>query len=326
MAGLTINDYAAAISIDATNDYFLLEQGSVYKKINRSVILGITGSPVGTSDNQTLTNKAIGNTNTITVKDGSFTLQNTTDTTKQVQFSLTSLTSGITRTLTLPDATATLATLAGIETLTNKTISGAAISGGSIDNSTVTVDSISGHTTSTLVTVGGVQMNNGVLNTANSVTATAIAAGGVQPNALTTGTGTGWSWATYAPVFTNFSLGNGTLNYAKYIQIGKNVSVRIQVTLGGTSAVTGEIIFTTPVSLNSDYSDKSGMVGWCRVTDVSASTVYEGQCVFANSTNAKFVTLKSDGTYLSETGVSASIPMTWATGDVFSLTMEYEAA
>ena len=89
--GLTINDYTAATTIDPGNDYFLLEQGGVYKKIDRTVILGITGDPVGTSDLQTLSNKTIDNTNNITIKDSSFTLQNTADTTKRVRFSLSGI-------------------------------------------------------------------------------------------------------------------------------------------------------------------------------------------------------------------------------------------
>ena len=72
----------------------------------------------------TLTNKAIDNTNTVTVKDGSLTLQNTADATKQVVFSLTGVTTGVTRTLTVPNTSDTLAVLTLAQTLTNKTISG----------------------------------------------------------------------------------------------------------------------------------------------------------------------------------------------------------
>ena len=70
----------------------------------------------GTSDTvatltatQILTNKTLGNTNVFTMKDGSFTLQNTADATKQAVLSLAGITTGNTRTLTLPDASFTLA-------------------------------------------------------------------------------------------------------------------------------------------------------------------------------------------------------------------------
>ncbi len=54
-----------------------------------------------------------------------FQLADPTDTTKLAQFSLSGITTGTTRIYTVPNFDATLATLAGTETLTNKTINGA---------------------------------------------------------------------------------------------------------------------------------------------------------------------------------------------------------
>lgn len=324
MATKTIADYTAAVSIDPSNDYFLLEQGGAYLKINRSVTLGITGSPVGTSDAQTLSNKIVGNTNTITVKDGSFTLQNSSDTTKQVQFSLAGLTSGATRTITLPNATATLATLAGVETLTNKSITGAAISGGTIDNSTITVDSISGHTTPTLVTVGGVQLNNGVISTANSVTATSIAAGGVQPNALTAGTGTGWSWTTFSPVWTNLTVGNGTVE-SKYVQTGKTVHGRTVVTFGTTTSVSGAVSFTLPVA-NASTAGVTGGMQMGTGTALIAGTLYGIFPLIAASNTAIIRTFGVGSTYPTHTDLSSMIPGTWANTSVLAVEYFYEAS
>jgi hypothetical protein len=68
-------------------------------------------------------NKTIGNSNAVTQKDTSFTLQDATDTTKQVRFDVaTAQTTATTRTITLPTVDSTLATLAGSETLTSKRI------------------------------------------------------------------------------------------------------------------------------------------------------------------------------------------------------------
>lgn len=151
MSNKTIGDYSAANSIDASADYFLIDPAGSgnYKKINRNVTLGITSGPLGTTDTQSPTNKTFDNTNTITVKDGSFTLQKTGATTKQAVFELTNITGGTTRTVTLPDSNTTIpissqiltiagptnartytfpdanTTIAGIataQTLTNKTI------------------------------------------------------------------------------------------------------------------------------------------------------------------------------------------------------------
>lgn len=71
---------------------------------------------------QTLSNKTLDNSNAITVKDASFTIQDDSDTTKQAKFQLSGITTGTTRTFTVPDTSDTLVTLAATQTLTNKTL------------------------------------------------------------------------------------------------------------------------------------------------------------------------------------------------------------
>lgn len=73
----------------------------------------------------TLTNKTIDNTNTITVKDTNFTIQDDGDTTKQLKIQASGITTATTRTLTAPDANTTIVGTDATQTLTNKTISGA---------------------------------------------------------------------------------------------------------------------------------------------------------------------------------------------------------
>lgn len=75
---------------------------------------------MGSSSTQT--NKVLNNTNTITVKDANFTLQDDADTTKIAKFQLSGLSTGSTRTFTLPDLSDTLVTLTSTATLANKTL------------------------------------------------------------------------------------------------------------------------------------------------------------------------------------------------------------
>lgn len=187
----TINDYTAAVSIDATADFLLLYQSAVYKKINRNVFLGLASAPLGTTDSQSPTNKTFDSTNAFTIKDGSLTLQNTASATKQAIFSLASITAGQTRTITVPDASLTMVGTATTQTLTNKTITSPTITGGTIDNSVVTVDTISGHTTPNTMTVAGISISNSVFpQTALPTGVVVQVVNTVTTNASTTGTTT----------------------------------------------------------------------------------------------------------------------------------------
>jgi hypothetical protein len=70
----------------------------------------------------TLSSKTLDNSNSITVKDASLTLQDDSDTTKQLQFQLSGITTGTTRTLTVPNASTTLVGTDTTQTLTGKTL------------------------------------------------------------------------------------------------------------------------------------------------------------------------------------------------------------
>ena len=84
----------------------------------------VTDTLVTLSANQTLSSKTLTNTTVETIKDSNLTIQNATDITKQAQFSASSISTGTTRTYTLPDTSDTLVTLAATQTLTNKTLTG----------------------------------------------------------------------------------------------------------------------------------------------------------------------------------------------------------
>lgn len=75
----------------------------------------------------TLTNKTIDNTNTVTVKDANFIIQDDGDTTKQAKFQASGISTSTTRTYTLQDSSDTLVGRATTDTLTNKTLTSPAI-------------------------------------------------------------------------------------------------------------------------------------------------------------------------------------------------------
>lgn len=324
MATTKISALTAASTIDGSADYFPIVTSSLTatQKINRQVFLGVTGTPADLSTVQTFTNKVIGITNTLTLKDTLFTLQNAADTTKQAKFQLSGITTATTRTYTLPDTNDTIVTLAATQALTNKTLTSPTLTGGTIDNSTITVDSISGHTTPTIVTVGGVQMNNGVVSTASSVTSTSIAVGGVQPQALVTGTGTGWSMQSWTPTWTNITVGNG-VQASNYIQIGKIVIARLSFKLGTTSTVGTAPTFTLPVTSVSAYI-AGQWLGAVRL--VAAVTGYTGYIQWASTTTAALIAVGTSGATASDVSITSTVPNTWALNDTITGTFIYEAA
>ncbi len=327
MATKEINQYTAAITIDGSADYLLIDPSGTgtYKKINRNVLLGITSTPIGASDSQTLQNKTLDNTNIITVKDGNFTLQNTSDTTKRAVFSAAGITTGTTRTLTLPNRTDTLVTLAGSETLTSKTLTSPTITGGTIDNSAITVDSISGHTSATQVTVGGVLMNNGTIGTSGAVVAASILAGAVQPQHLTSGTGTSWSWTAFTPSWTALTLGTGNTNVGAYTQIGKTVIGYVQVTIGTSGSVgTGPSFATSSLPAPAAFYNNGSInlpIGTGQLG--AAGTAYMGFCYFPGDSSKLRLGYANSGVLAQAT---ATAPGTWAVGNLLYVDFTYQAA
>lgn len=142
-----------ATSVDSEVVLFSSTTGKVVKRATGSGLATLTsgvlstvsapsGTVVGTTDTQTLSNKTLDNTTILTIQDTNFTLQDDGDTTKQAKFQLSGLTTATTRTVTIPDADLTLVGTSTPQTLTNKTIDAS--------NNTVTNVSLSSGVTGNL--------------------------------------------------------------------------------------------------------------------------------------------------------------------------------
>lgn len=169
-----IGDYTAAISIDGSTHFLLIQPGNAataYRKINRSVFLGVSGQPMDTTTAQSVTNKTFDNTNVLTLRDDRFTLQDDGDATKQARFQLSGITTGQTKTYTLPDANTTLVGTGVTQTLTGKTLTSPVITGGSITGTTITTDAVIGQSSSTSGTIYGLSIASGRVGTNGVVTA-----------------------------------------------------------------------------------------------------------------------------------------------------------
>lgn len=104
----------------ATGDIYYRDSGGYFTRLGAGsagdILTIASGIPSWTAS---IVGKALDNTNTITVKDVNFTLQDDSDTTKQAKFQLSSIATGTTRTYTLPDASGTL-----LDNVSNQSIGG----------------------------------------------------------------------------------------------------------------------------------------------------------------------------------------------------------
>lgn len=118
----TISNIAnAEIKAGANIDVAKLGTG-VVDNTEFNYLNGVTGQLSGNAQSATLQNKTLDNTNAITVKDNSFTMQDNADTTKQLTFELSGITTATSRILTVPDASTTIVGTDATQTLTNKTL------------------------------------------------------------------------------------------------------------------------------------------------------------------------------------------------------------
>lgn len=269
MNDTTITGLPTALGIDPVADWLAIDRTSLdtTQKINRNILLGISGNPVGTSDSQTLSNKTLNNTTSLTIKDSNFLLQSAADATKQVTFDLTAITTGTTRTIGLPDASGVITLIAATQTLTNKTLTSPTINGGTISNASIAADAIVGFTVSGNGTVYGLTINSGVIQTANSVTATnlatnsvataAIQNNAVTPNKLATG-------ASSATVATSESTASGTP--ADLATPGPSVTITI--------GVNGLALIITQAQSSSGTTNAAGLL-WVVVSGATTVAAVE---------------------------------------------------
>jgi hypothetical protein len=154
-----------------------------------------------------------------------------------------------------------------------------------------------------------------------------IADGTVMPAKLVTGAGTTWVWQTFGPNFGNLS--GGTLNYAKYSQIGKTVRFRFKYTLGG-AGVSGPVTITPPVTLNTDYADGGFQpllsTVLYRDSDVSANRLQGVIVISGSNTFSLSVWDLTSTIYMGRKTLSSTVPFTWASGDIIYAEGSYEAA
>lgn len=159
MADAKISALTSYSNPDPVNDSIPIvdNTNSTTKKISRNNLLGITSTPVGINDIQTLTQKTLtsptinGATLSGTLS-GTYTLGGT------------------------PTFPASVVTLTGSQTLTNKILTSPTINGPTITNASITADALTGFSSANNGTVYGMSVTGGVITSA-AVGSSSIATG-----------------------------------------------------------------------------------------------------------------------------------------------------
>lgn len=127
------------------------------------------------------------------------------------------------------------------------------------------------------------------------------------------------TWVAYTPTWSATGgtpvLGNGTLD-GWHITIGDSVRVRVKLTLGSTSSVGTTTVwqFTLPSTVDSNWYGLGTAAAW----DDSTTTLNAAGHAYAGP-SADYVRAQFTG----GTWIGYSNPLTWATGDVLLLHVEY---
>ena len=142
----------------------------------------------------------------------------------------------------------------------------------------------------------------------------------------------GGEWTLFTPTFTNLTVGTGgsASNIGHYINAGKLYVVRFRVVLGSSGASVGtNPTMTLPNSstLAAASQNPSHALGNVAFTDEGTNTFFGLVAPDVSTTTAvRFRLFRADTTYVSVAQASATVPMTWASGDNIAAQFVYEAA
>ena len=159
----------------------------------------------------------------------------------------------------------------------------------------------------------------------DAITSAEIDDNAVLPEHLESGAGTDWDWETWTPTFTNITLAKYTLNYAKFIVIGKTVHFRIKLTMTANTPVTGAISFSLPVDIHGDYTDTDAILASVVYVETGSDS-YPGSVRWASSSTFALFSHVASGTFTNLNTLIATQPFTWGNTDEISIAGTYDKA
>lgn len=133
------------------------------------------------------------------------------------------------------------------------------------------------------------------------------------------------AWTNWTPTYTNITVGNGVTT-ARYFKVGRWVVFELKFVLGSTSSMGTNPTYTVPITAASRYTLNIEHYGDISIFDTSVPAIYSGMSFTSTTGIGLLGVYNASGTYTTITGFTSAIPMTWATGDAFSVKGWYEAA
>lgn len=129
--------------------------------------------------------------------------------------------------------------------------------------------------------------------------------------------------ATWTPTITNLS--GGTINYARYTQIGKRVFCEFKYTLAGANMGTAPTL-TLPVAPATHYTDNDIIDHFVLLSETGAQDYYGLARISQTDDLITLYVQRSNGTYVDTANITSAIPFTWGSTDIVRAAWNYEAA
>lgn len=123
------------------------------------------------------------------------------------------------------------------------------------------------------------------------------------------------AWTSSSPTYTSVTVGNGTVT-SLHKRVGRMITHRWQLALGSTSAIGTDPAVQVPVAPSATGAYTNGAA---YLLDTNVSTDYAAGVVLGRSASDKAMFIYGN------TRLSATVPFTWATGDVIGFVITYEA-
>lgn len=133
-------------------------------------------------------------------------------------------------------------------------------------------------------------------------------------------------WKLWTPTLVNITPGNGT-QVARFVgESGGLIVAHYELLFGSSTTIDGaNPTFSTPLTASASYTAPRNHLGPAYMND-SGSNAFPGMVRLESSTTFSVSVWDATNPHVSNVSVSATVPMTWADGDLLSFTAIFEAA